>query len=152
MNPNGIQCSIDYPYNDNALGYHGFTLPRSFTLAGHGRIGYGVSPTLSIILSPVKSFTLAHYGKRAYGVLSNLSSNHSRDPVLDHFSVASILGNSRALFLSTIRRNQTRILFVLDFARGSFWRFIAAHHSTMKLNVPYTVITGTLCNGLQFCN
>ncbi len=143
MDPNGIQCSIDYPYNDNAVGYHGFTLPRSFTLADPGRIGYGISPTLSIILSPDKSFTLPCYGNWAFGVLSNLSIDHSRDPILDHFSLTTVRGNSRALFLSIIRRNQTRILFVLDFAWGLFWGFIAAHQSTMKLNVPYTVTTGT---------
>ena len=143
MDPNGIQCSIDYPYNNNAVGYPGFTLPRSFTLAGHGRIGYGISPTFSIILSPSKSFTLAHYGKQVFGVLSYLSIDHSRDPILDLFSVATFWGKSRALFLSIIRRNQTRILFVLDFAWDSFWGFIAAHQSAMKLNVPYTVTTGT---------
>ena len=143
MDPNGIQCSIDYPYNDNAVGYHGFTLPRSFTLADHGRVGYGISPTLSIILSPGESFTLAHHGKQAYRDFSNPSIHHSRDPILDHFSLASVGDNSRALFLSIMRRNQTRILFVLDFVRGSFWGLIAAHQSKLKLNVPYTVITGT---------
>ena len=143
MDPNGIQCSIDYPYNDNVVGYHEFTLPRSFTLTDHGRISYGFSPTLSIILSSGQSFTLTHHGKQAYGVLSKLFIYHSRDPILAPFSLASIWGNSRALFLSIIRRNQTRILFVLDFARGSFWRFIEAHQPSMKLNVPYTVTTGT---------
>ena len=143
MDPNGIQCSIDYPYNDNIAYCLEFTLPRSFTLNDHGRISYEISPTLSIILYPGESFTLAHRGKQAYGVLSNLSTNYSRDPILDHFSAASVWSNSRALSLSIMRRNQTRILFVLDFARGSFWGFIAAHQSAMKLNVPYTVITGT---------
>ncbi len=143
MDPNGIQCSIDCLYNDNAVGYHGFTLPRSFTRADHGRISYGISSTLSIVLSPGKSFTLAHHGKQAYRVFSNPSIDHSRDPILDYFSLASIRGNSRALFLSIIGRNQTRILFVLDFAGRLFWDLIAAHQSRLKLNVPYTVITGT---------
>ena len=143
MDPNGIQCSIDYPYNDNTLGCPGFTLPRSFTRANHGRMGYGISPTLSIILSPSQSFTLACHRKQVYGISHNLFLHHSRDPILDHFSLASVGDNSRALFLSIMRRNQTRILFVLDFARGSFWGLIAAHQSVMKLNVPYTVITGT---------
>ncbi len=143
MDPNGIQCSIDYPYNDNTVGYHGFTLPRSFTLVGHGRMDYGVFPVFSLVLSPSKSFTLAYHEKQVCGISHNLSLHHSHDPILDHFSLASIQGNSRALFLSMIGRNQTRILFVLDFVRGSFWSLIAAHHSAMKLNVPYTVITGT---------
>ena len=143
MDPNGIQCSIDCPYNDNAVGYPGFTLPRSFTLTGHGRISCGISPTLSIILSPGKSFTRTHYERQAYGIPSNLSIHHFRGPILDLSSLAIIWGNSRALFLSMIRGNQTRILFVLDFVWALFWGLIAAHPSRLKLNVPYTVITGT---------
>ncbi len=143
MNPNDVQCSINCPFNDNTVGCSGPTLPRSFTLVDHGRIGYGVSPTLSIILSPGKSFTLTYYERQAYGVFSNLSIYHSRDPILDLFSLAIIWGNSRALIRSTIRGNQTRILFVLDSAQGLFWGLIAAHPSGLKLNVPYTVITGT---------
>ena len=143
MDPNGNQCSIDCPFNDNTVGCHGLPLPRSFKLTGHGRISHRVFSTLSIILSPGQSFTLAHYGKQAYGVLSNISNNYSRDPILDLFSVASVGGNSRALVLSIIRGNQTRILFVWGFARGLFWSLIAAHLSRLKLDVPYTVITGT---------
>ena len=143
MHPNGNQCSIDYPCNDNTVGYHGFTLPRSFTLAGHGRVSYGAFSTLSIILSPSQSFTLAHHGKQACGVLFNLSNNHSRDPILDLFSLAIIWGNSRALFLSIINRNQTRIIFVLGSAWSLFRGFIAAHQFRLESNVPYTVITGT---------
>ena len=150
MDPNGIQCSIDYPYNDNAVGYHGFTLPRSFTRADYGRINYGISSTLSIVLSPGKSFTLAHHGKQAYRGFSNPSIDHSRDPILDYFSLASIWGNSRALFLSMIGRNKTRILFALDPARGLFWGFIAAHQLRLKLNVPYTVIRAHTAMGCSF--
>ena len=117
MNPNGVQFSINCLFNDNAVGYPGFTLPRSFTLIGHK--------------------------KRAYDVPFDFSINHSRGPILDHFSLASIWGNSRALFLSIIRRNQTRILFVLDLAQRLFWGLVAAHQSRLELNVPYTVITGT---------
>ena len=51
------------------------------------------------------------YGRMGYGVLSNLSIDHSRDPVLDHFSLVLVEGNSRAFSLSVIQRNQTRILF-----------------------------------------
>ena len=143
MDPNGNQCSINCPFNDNAVGFSRPTLPRSFTLTDHGRIGYGAFPVLSIILSPSKSFTCAYCGIQAYGVLSNLSNNYSRDPILDLFSLANVRGNSRALFLSIIDRNKTRILFVLDSARGLFWGFIAVHQLRLKLNVPYTVTTGT---------
>ena len=115
-------------------------LPRSFTRADHGRIGYGAFSILSIILSPGKSFTLAYYERWAYGVPSNLSNNHSRDSILDHFSVATVWGNSRALSLSIIGRNQTRILFVLGFTRRLFWVFFTAYLSRLKLYVPYTVI------------
>ena len=140
MDPNGIQCSIDYPYNDNAVGYYGFALPRSFTLADHGRVGYGISPTLSIILSPGESFTLAYHRKQAYRNSSNPSIHHSRDPILDHFSLASVGGNSRAPVLSIIRRNQTRILFVLVRVCASFCILLQCIKSGSSLKVPYTVI------------
>ena len=143
MDPNGNQCSINCPFNDNTLGYSGFTLPRSFTLADHGRGSHGIFSMLSIILSPGKSFTCAYYERQAYGVSFSLSIDHSRDPILDLFSLANVGGNSRALFRTTIRGNQTRILFVWGSARGLFWGLIAAHPSRLKLDVPYTVITGT---------
>ena len=140
MDPNGNQCSIDYPYNDNTVGYHGFTLPRSFTLAGHGSVSYGAFSTLSIILSPSKSFTLTHHERQAYGVLSDLSNNHSHDPILDLFSVASVGDNPRALVLSIMRGNQTRILFVFIYARVSFCSLLQCVKSGSSLKVPYTVI------------
>ena len=147
MNPNDVQCSINCPFNDNAVGYSGPTLPRSFTLVGHGRIGYGVSLTLSIILSPGKSFTLTGHGRQAYEVSSNLSIDHSRDSILDLFSLANVEGISRALIRSMIQVNQTRILFVWDSDWGLFWGLIAAHPSRLKLKVPYTVTTGTFAHG-----
>ena len=143
MNPNSVQFSINYLFNDNTVDCPGSALPRSFTLVGHGRMDYGVFSVFSLVFSPSKSFTLACHGKQVYGISHNLFLHHSRDPILDHFSLASIQGNSRALVLSIIRRNQTRILFVLDLAWDSSWGLIAAHQSVMELNVPYTVITGT---------
>ena len=140
MDPNGNQCSIDYPYNDNTAGYHGFTLPRSFTLAGHGSVSYEAFSTLSIILSPSKSFTLTHHERQAYGVLSDLSNNHSHDPILDLFSVASVGDNSRALILSIIRGNQTRILFVPFHLCALFYFLLQCVEYGSSLKVPYTVI------------
>ena len=96
MNPNGVQFSIDYPFSDNTVVCPGLTLPRSFTLACHG--------------------------KQVYGVSSNLSIAHSRTSNLGLFSLASIWGNSRALVLAIIRRNQTRILFVWDYKWAFFRR------------------------------
>lgn len=143
MDPNGVQFSINCPFNDNAVGCSGLTLPRSFTLVGHGRMDCGTSPVLSITLSLGKSFTRACREIQAYGIFSNLSHNHSHDLILGLFSLASVGGNSRALVRFMIRENQTRILFVLDSAWGLFWGLIAAHQLRLKLNVPYTVITGT---------
>ena len=140
MDPNGNQCSIDYPYNDNAVGYHGLTLPRSFTLIGHGRMDCGTFPVLSITLSPGKSFTLACREIQAYGILSDLSIDHSRDPILDLFSLASIWGNSRALILSIICRNQTRILFLFVRICALFSILLQCVKSGLSLKVPYTVI------------
>ena len=150
MDPNGNQCSIDYLCNDNTVGYHEFTLPRSFTLAGHGRVSYRVSSTLSIILSPSKSFTLTHHRKQVYGVLSNPSNNHSRDPILGTFSLASIWGNPRALVLSIIRRNQTRILFVFVCTHVSFCILLQCVKSGSSLKVPYTVIRAHTAMGCSF--
>ena len=140
MNPNGIQCSINCPFNNNAVHYPGFTLPRSFTLADHGKVSYGVFLLLSIILSPSQFFTLTCHEKQVYGVLSNPSNNHSHDPILDHFSLASVGGNSRALVLSITGRNQTRIPFVFVRVYVLFWISLQCIKSGSSLKVPYTVI------------
>ena len=86
----------------------------------HGIQALKTFSVLSIVLSPSKLFTCIRL-----------------------FSLANVEGISRALFRSIIRVNQTRILFAWDSAQGLFWGFIAAHPSRLKLNVPYTVITGT---------
>ena len=86
--------------------------------------------------------TVSHE-RQAYGVSSNLSIYHSLDPILDHFSLACIGGRSRTFVRSIIRGNQTRILFILDRLGGSFWDLVTAHQFCTKLDVPYTVITGT---------
>ena len=114
MDPNSDQFSINDPFDDNAVVCPGYTLPRSFTLARHGSMCYRIFSALSIVLSPSQSFIRAYHEKQAYGVIANLSIAHSRVPILDLFSLASIGGNSRALVLSIARRNQTRILFVLN--------------------------------------
>ena len=152
MDPNNAQFTINCPCIGNAAGCPGPALPRSFTRAGHGRRDYRSFPPLSIALSPAKSFTHDYHRRQACVIPSSLSRNHSRDPLLDLFSIAIVGGNSRALLLAIVRGNQTRILFMLDFAWSLFSGFIAAHQSAMNLHVPYTVTTGTLCNGLQFCN
>lgn len=114
MDPNDVQCSINCPFNDNAIVCPGLTLPRSFTRTRHESVSYGVFSTLSIILSPGKSFIHPYHGKQVYGVSSNLSNNYSRTPNLGLFSLTSVGGNSRALSLAITRRNQTRILFMWD--------------------------------------
>ena len=147
MDPNSDQFSIDDPFSDNTVVCPGFTLPRSFTRARHESVHRGVFTVFSIALSPSLSFTLAHHERQAYGVFSNLSNNHSRDPILDLFSIASIRGNSRALVLSIISRNQTRILFFLNFIWAFFGSFIAVYQTEAKLDVPYTVIRAHLLMG-----
>ena len=122
MDPNGVQFSIDYLFSNNAVVCPGYTLPRSFTLADHESVSYGAFTVLSIALSPSQSFTRPGYEKQIYGVSSNLSIAHSRTSNLDLFSLASIWGNSRALILAIIRRNQTRILFVWDYNWAFFRR------------------------------
>ena len=143
MDPNGAQCSINCPYDGNAVGFPGPALPRSFTLVGHGRMDCGAFPVFSIVLSPGKSFTCPSHERQTYIVSLSLSRNHSRDPVLDLFGLAIVRGNSHALFLAIVLGNQTRILFVLFSAGRLFLGFIAAHPSALNLNVPYTVTTGT---------
>ena len=140
MDPNGVQCSINCPFSDNAVVCPGYTLPRSFTLVHHENVRYGAFAVLSITLSPGKSFTRALHKKQAYGVFSNLSLNHSRTSNLGLFSVASIGGNSRALVLAIMRRNQTRILFVWDVIWALLGGLIAAYQARAELDVASTVI------------
>ena len=140
MDPNGVQCSINCPFSDNAVVCPGLTLPRSFTLVHHENVRYGVFSTLSIILSPGKSFTRPRHERQAWGASSNLSHNHSRTPILDLFSLVGVRGNSRALVLSTTQGNQTRILFARDFVWAFFGGLIAAHQAETELDVAYTVI------------
>ena len=140
MDPSNVQFSIDDPFSDNAVVYPGYTLPRSFTLADHGSVSHGAFAVLSIALSPGQSFTRPHHGKQACGVSSNLSNNHSRTFNLGLFSSASVGGNSCALFLAIIRKNQTRILFLLDSVRAFFGGLIAVRLILGELDVPYTVI------------
>ena len=47
---------------------------------------------------------------------------------------------SEALLGALSSVDQTRILFVLDFAWRLFWGLIVAHPFRLKLSVPYTVI------------
>ena len=152
MDPNGIQCSIKDPFGDNASHCPGSPLPRSFTLAGHGRQTYGIFSRLSSGLSPGKSFILAHHERQAYRVFFNLSINHFRSLNLDFFRLASIEGNSRALLLSIIREDETRILFVLI----PVWRSILGLLQRInwgKIQMcPATVITGTSGHRWPFCD
>ena len=140
MDPNSDQFSTNCPFGDNTVGCYRPPLPRSFTLACHESVSYGFFPGLSIILSPSQSFTRLHHEKQVCGCSLNLSDNHSRDPILGLLSVASVGENSRALVLSIIQRNQTRILFVWD----SVWAFwggvVTAYQAGAELNVAYTVI------------
>ena len=91
-------------------------------------------------LSILRSFILAYYEKQAFGVSASLSNNHSRTLTLGLFSLASIWGNSRALVLAIIRRNQTRILFMWGSAWTLFWNLITACQAEAELDVAYTVI------------
>ena len=113
MDPNGAQFSIKDPFDDNANHCPGSPLPRSFTRTGYGRQTYGVSSRLSPGLSPSKSFTLTFLERQVYGVSVDFSINHSHAFNLDPFRLASVGSNSRALLLSTIQENETRILFFL---------------------------------------
>ena len=88
----------------------------------------------------------------AFSVLSIALINHSCDPILGLFILASVGGNSHALTLAIIRRNQIRILFVLDSTQSLFLGLITTHQSRVKLNVPYTVTTGTCGHRWPFCN
>ena len=66
--------------------------------------------------------------------------DRARDSILNPFSLVSVEGNSRTFIQSLIRRNQTRILFVLVFIGESFSGFFTAHPIWIELNVPYSVI------------
>ena len=150
MDPNSNQCSIDYPCNDNTVHYSGLTLPRSFTLAHHGRIGYGVFPLLSIILSPSQSFTLVQDERQIYGVSSDLSNNHSCDPILDLFSVASVGGNSRAPCLVHYLGESDANSFRVGSCLCVVLLFIAVRQVGSSLKVPYTVIRAHTAMGCSF--
>ena len=145
MDPNGDQFSIETPFgyrdvggicrddgsfSTNSLG------PCHRSFVGILQRNRGWMTHLSIF----RSFTLAHHERQAYGISSNLFNNHSCTPTLGFFSLASIGGNSRALVLAIIRRNQTRILFMLN----SVWAFLgsltATYQAEAELNVAYTVI------------
>ena len=152
MDPNGAQFSIKDPFSDNASHCPRSPLPRSFTLAGHGRQTYGVFSRLSPSLSPSKSFTLTFLERQVYGVSLDLSINHSHAPSLDLFSLSSVGGNSRALLLATIQENKTRILFVSI----PVWQSILGLLQHINLEnpgkCPATVITGTSGHGWPFCD
>ena len=143
MDPNGAQCSINYPFNGNTARWHRPPLPRSFTRAGHGRRAYGVFSRLSLSLSPGKSFTLTHHERQTYGVLVDLSINYSRTLDLDPFRLASVGGNSRALFLAIIQENETRILFASIPRWRSILDFLRRINLENHRKCPATVITGT---------
>ena len=147
MDPNDNHFSINVSFNDNAVRGSGSPLPRSFTLAGHGRRAYGVFSRFSFSLSPGKSFTLTHHERQTYGILVDRSINHPRAPSLDLFSLSSVGSNSRALSLSIIQENETRILF----ASIPVWRSILVFLRRINLEnpgkCPATVITGTFAHG-----
>ena len=145
MNPNSVQFSIETPFGYRDVG----GICRDDGASGTNSLGPCHRPSVGVPqryrswmthLSILRSFTLAHHERQAYGVSSNLSKNHSRAPTLGLFSLASIGGNSRALFPAITQRNQTRILFVQDSIWAFFESFIAAHQTGAKLNVAYTVI------------
>ena len=140
MDPSNTQCSIDYLFSNNAVVCPGLTLPRSFTRVRHESVCYGAFAILSITLSPSQSFTRSNHKKQAYGVPADLSKNHFRTSTLGFLSLTSVGGNSRALVLAIIRRNQTRILFVWDSVQAFLGGVIAAHQAEAELDVPYTVI------------
>ena len=98
----------------------------------------------------LRSFTPVHHERQAYEVSSNLSKNHSRTPTLGFLSPASVGGNSRALLLAIIRRNQTRILFVWDPSWALFRGFVTAYQSKGDLDVAYTVIRPHSALGCTF--
>ena len=150
MDPNGDQFSINDPFNNNAVACPGLTLPRSFTRAGHGNICCRAFSAFSIVLSPSQSFTRPNHEKQAYGVLINLSIVHSRTPILDCLSSASVGGNSRALVLATVRRNQTRILFVWGFIWAFLKGLTTAYQAEAELDVAYTVIRPHSALGCTF--
>ena len=110
MDPNGNQFSINVSFNDNVVRGSGPPLPRSFKPLDHGKWAYRPFPDL---LTAHRGLYSPFHEKRRYGVPLSLSTDHSRDLILDPFSLASIEGNSRAPVLAMIRRNQTRILFFL---------------------------------------
>ena len=145
MNPNSVQFSIETPFGYRDVG----GICRDDGSSGTNSSGPCHQPSVGILqryrswmthLSILRSFTLAHHERQAYGVSSSLSKNHSRAPTLGFFSLASVSGNSRALILAIIRRNQTRILFVWDPSRTLFRGFVTAYQSEGDLDVAYTVI------------
>ena len=145
MHPNSVQFSIETPFGYRDVG----GICRDDGLFGTNSLGPCHRPSVGVSqryrswmthLSIFRSFTLAHHERQAYGISSNLSKNHSRASTLGLFGLASIGGNSRALVLAIVRRNQTRILFVWDSAWMFFEGLIAIHQTETELDVAYTVI------------
>ena len=145
MDPNGDQFSIETPFGYRDVG----GICRDDGSSGTNSLGPCYLPSVGVSqrykswmthLSILRSFTLAHHERQAYGVPSSLSNNCFHAPILGFFSLASVGGNSRALVLAIVRRNQTRILFVWDSIWPLFWSLIATYQAEGELDVPYTVI------------
>ena len=66
--------------------------------------------------------------------------DRARDSILDPFSLVGVGGNSRTFIQSLIRRNHTRILFVLILIGESFSGFFTTYLIWTESKVPYSVI------------
>ena len=152
MDPNSVQFSIETPFGYRDVG----GICRDDGSSGTNSLGPCHRSSVGILqryrgwmthLSIFRSFTLAHHERQAYGVPTSLSNNYFHTPVLGFFSLASVRGNSRALVLAIVRRNQTRILFVLNPIWAFLGSLIAAHQTKAELDVPYTVIRAHLLMG-----
>ena len=66
--------------------------------------------------------------------------DHTCDSILDPLNLVGVGSNSRTLIQSLIRRNQTRIIFVLVLIGESFLGFFTACLIWIESKVPYSVI------------
>ena len=118
MDPNGNQFSIDYPFNGNTARWHRPPLPRSFKPPGHGIRACESFPSL---LTAHLGLYSPFYEKRCYGLFWGLSWDFLHRFIKPLLGLSCFWGNSRALVLSIIQENQTRLYKAWWFSCGFHW-------------------------------
>ena len=146
MNPTAFQSSIDCPFCGNTSHWPGFLLPRSFKPLSHEKRAYKPFSGLSRAHRPL---TLLSRENWAIGFSGSFLGQPCATKKL-FLGQSTFHGKSRTLVLAIIRRNQTRILFLLDLVWAFLGGLIAMHQAEGELDVAYTVIRPHSALGCTF--